>query len=173
MLLWRHQSPDLVHRRRSHSRPTYHGEDLQGLESDQGTTAEQGQAARSGRGWRVGRCSPTASAKAHCTVPLGRAWPSLTFPEVLQGGQVAGAQVQRRIYLRGDPQKPKSRVFEQQVPLAGWRAKELEAPRLVFSKFLLIKGKRIMRSVVDRKPKHQVETEYLQLRDDSESRNLG
>ena len=30
-----------------------------------------------------------------------------------------------------------------------------------------------MMSVVDRKPKHQVETEYLQLRDDSESRNLG
>lgn len=126
-----------------------------------------------GGGWGGAPRRPQPRLTTHTGLPLGRAWPSLTFPEVLQGGQVAGAQVQRRIYLRGDPQKPKSRVFEQQVPLAGWRAKELEAPRLVFSKFLLIKGKRIMMSVVDRKLKHQVETEYLQLRDDSESRNLG
>lgn len=54
-----------------------------------------------------------------------------------------------------------------------WRAKELEALRLVFSKLLLVRGKRIMMSVVNRKPKHQVETEYLVFWDDSESRNLG
>ena len=64
MLLWRHLSPDLVHRRCSHSHHTYPSEDLQGLEGDQGTAAEQGQAAHRGRGWRVVRCSRKASAKA-------------------------------------------------------------------------------------------------------------
>lgn len=55
------------------------------------------------------------------TPPPGPARTSLTFPQALDGIEVVEAKVQPRIDLRGDPQKPNGRVFEQQIllPLRG------------------------------------------------------
>lgn len=77
-----------------------------------------------------------------CTsLPPGPAWASLTFPQALEGIDVVETKVQLRIYIRGDPPKPKGGVFKQQVLLPFGRAEELERRRRVFSKLFLIQEK--------------------------------
>lgn len=54
MLPWRPLSPDLFHRRRSHSHHTYTVKTSRGWKVTKSrVTTEQGQAAHSGQGWRV------------------------------------------------------------------------------------------------------------------------
>lgn len=95
MLLWRPLSPDVFHRRRSHSHHTYTVKASSGWKVTKGHH-RAGSSGPQRAGLEGVRCPRLT---AHTGLPLGRAWPSLTFPEVLQGGQVAGAQVQLRIYL--------------------------------------------------------------------------
>lgn len=78
---------------------------------------------RAGRPAQEGGLSPSPPPAA---AALGARLASLTFPQARGGGEVVEAQVQSRIYLRGDPQKPKGGVFEQQVLLSGRGAEELE-----------------------------------------------
>jgi hypothetical protein len=44
----------------------------------------------------------------------------------LYGSEVSRSQIQLRVYLFGDPQKPNSRVFEQEILLPYRGAEELE-----------------------------------------------
>lgn len=89
---------------------------LASASSGEVTTPEQGPS------WKA---SPVACCP--CTsLPLGPARASLTFLQPLQGIDVVEAKVQLRIYIRGDPRKPKGGVSEQQILLPFRGAEELE-----------------------------------------------
>lgn len=84
------------------------------------TTRGQGPAAHTAVGVT---CSPQGTWPQLSASPPA---PSLTFLQVLDGGEVAGTKVQPNVYLRGDPHKPEGVIFEKQVLLPGRGAEELE-----------------------------------------------